>query len=83
MPDFSGSKGRSDSWVAKGEPDAVLSALVDALQSAKGRVESRADGKVEMAIGSRSGYQMLGMMSPASMRPLRLRLVVVPESQAR
>lgn len=38
------------------------------------------ESEAELLLGSRSTYRMLGMVSPVSSRPIRLRVVVTAES---
>jgi hypothetical protein len=82
VPDFSGSRRQSDSWVVHGAPEVVLGTLVKAAQKAGGRidVESQAGREAEIVLGSRSRYRLLGMSSPVSTRPLRVHTSVSEHS---
>ena len=74
MPDFSGSESRNDSWFAAGSPDAVLKSLVAAAEQQGGRVTTTEADRVEIHLGSRIAYRLLGVWSPLMLRPMNLRI---------
>ena len=80
MPDFSGSNQRSTSWISANRPSEVLELLVKALQARNGQLEVQTDQSIEMTLGSRSGFRILGMITPKRMMPLRLSVTVTPET---
>ena len=74
MPDFSGSSNTTDTWTTPGTPLEVLDVLVAAAVKRRGQIDQRDTGTVDMTLGSKFGYRMLGMTTPKRMMPMRLRI---------
>jgi hypothetical protein len=80
MPDFSGSYRRSDSWTSDGSPSDLVKSAVRALQPLTKQVQAQTGNSVELSLGSRFGFRMLGFLTPKRLMPLRLIVRVTAET---
>jgi hypothetical protein len=82
VPDFSGSKGRSESWLVEGSLYQVLQAVSELAGSWNGgRLEQASDTEITLILGSRFAYRMLGFLTPSRRMPLTVELSVAQEEE--
>lgn len=76
MPDYSGLRSGSDTWLTRGNAEETLGRLVAALAEGKPGIVQREATTAELTLGSRPMWRSFGLFTPRRLRPIRVRLSV-------
>jgi hypothetical protein len=83
MPDMSGSSSATDEWTTAGTHSEALGALKKAAEQSRWNVESSNGDGLDLGLGSRFAYRMLGFATPTRMVPIRCHVEIAPETSHR